>query len=255
MNESPEPPQARKHQTGVDALLALPPAERYRALAVGWGGSGHIADEVVVTVARRAHRERWTDERRYSQHLVQRVYRHVRGHVAKNVGWQKRGGGFDATVDDCAAFVLEKLAAEKDDICHAENAFGDYVYKRSLDFADQLFAKKRLAGESLSDEAEAESDGNDADSSAHASVLDGLLAQELDAEDEAKLQRVRELAQEDGFLEEKERIAFTYHWLGGIQIDSTDETKVTVCKLMNRKEKSVRLYIGRAIAKIKERLS
>jgi len=51
----------------------------------------------------------------------------------------------ETTIDDCAAFVLVKLAAEKAEICHAERAFGDYVCKRCLDFADTLFAKKRAA--------------------------------------------------------------------------------------------------------------
>ena len=140
--DASDPPQLRKHQVGVDAFLALPAAERYGAMAVGLGANGHIADEVVLTAARLAHREHWSEERHYSQHLVQRVYRHIRGHVGKNSSWQKRGGGFDATVDDCAGFVLAKLAAEKSETCHAENAFGDYVYKRSLDYADEPFAKK-----------------------------------------------------------------------------------------------------------------
>jgi tRNA pseudouridine-54 N-methylase len=245
------PDESGSHDAATRAFLALPLSERYRAMAKVLAESGHVADEVVVAVARRAHREHWPDERHYSQQLVQRVYRHVRGHVRKNPGWQRRGGGLETTTDDCASFVLVKLAAEKGETCHAERAFGDYIRKRCLDFADTLFAKKRAAGESQSEPLQ-ESDGSDADSPAHASVEDDLIAQELEAEGEAKLQRIRELAQQDDLLTEHERNAFVFHVLGGIQIDSQDKTILTVCKLMNRKERSVRLYIKRAIAKIKE---
>jgi hypothetical protein len=222
-------------------------------MARSLGENGHVADEVVVAAARRAHRESWRDERRYTQQLVQRVYRHVRAHVHKNPAWQQRGGGLQTTIDDCAGFVLEKLAAEKGDTCHAEHAFGDYVYKRCLDFADTLFAKKRAAGESH-DDLGLKSGGDDADSLAHASVEDELIAGELEAEDEAKVQRIQDLAQQDGLLTDEERRAFVFKFLGGIQIHSKDKNKITVCKLMNRKERTVGLYLEHAIAKIKEQL-
>jgi hypothetical protein len=173
--------------------------------------------------------------------------------VHKNTGWQRRGGGLQATVDDCAGFVLVRLAAEKGDTCHAEHAFGDYVYKRCLDFADTLFAKKRAAGESQS-ELGPESGGGDADSLAHASVEDELIAGELEAEDEARVQRIQELAQQEELLTDEERSAFVFKYLGGIQIHSKDKAKITICKLMNRKERTVGLYLELAVAKIKEQL-
>lgn len=245
------PGQSGPHDEAIRAFLELSTAERPVAMAREPGEGGHLADEVVAAVARRAHRERWPDERRYTQPLLQRVYRHVRGHVHKNPGWQRRGGGLQTTIDDCAGFVLVKLAAEQGDICHAEHAFGDYVYKRCLDFADTLFAKKRVAGESQA-EFGPESDGDDADSLAHASVEDELIAGELAAEDEAKLQRIQELTQTEGLLTAEERSAFVFKILGGIQIHSKDKTKITVCKLMNRKERTVGLYLEHAVAKIKE---
>jgi hypothetical protein len=247
------PGETGPHDDAIRAFLGLSAAERYGAMARGLGESGYVEDEVVVAVARRAHRERWPDERRYTQQLVQRVYRHVRAHVHKNAGWQRRGGGLQATVDDCAGFVLVRLAAEKGDTCHAEHAFGDYIYKRCLDFADTLFAKKRTAGE-FQPELGPESGGDDADSLAHASVEDELIAGELEAEDEAKVQRVQELAQQEGLLTDEERSAFVFKYLGGIQIHSKDKAKITICKLMNRKERTVGLYLELAVAKIKEQL-
>lgn len=245
--------ESGNHDNEVRDFLKLAAAERYAAIARGFAKKGYVVDEVIVAVARRAHRERWPDERRYTQQLLQRVYRHVRGHVRKNPGWQQRGGGFETTVNDCAGFVLVKLAAEKGETCHAERAFGDYVYKRCLDFADTLFAKKSGAGEPKS-ELHSEPEGDDADSSAHASAEDELIARETAAENEAKLERVRNLAQQEGFLTDLERSAFVFGVLGDIQISSQDKTKITVCRLINRKERSVRLYIESATAKIKEAL-
>jgi len=257
MSEPATEPQPRRHEAGVTSFLAMPPADRYSAMAIGFGANGHIADEVLVTVSRRARREGWLDERKYTQQLMKRIYRHVHSHVAKNPGWQKNGGGFDATADDCAQYVVLKLINETDEICHAENAFGDYVYKRSLDFADTLYSqyqKKRLADESELDEFDnlKRSDGESYTPESYAEEM--LSRLEKESLDDLKLERIYALVQEDGFLSELERIAFTYSWFGEIQIDSKDADKLTICKIMDRSDKSVRLYIGRAMSKIKERL-
>jgi hypothetical protein len=45
-----------------------------------------------------------------------------------------------------------------------------------------------------------------------------------------------------------------FKYLGGIQIHSKDKAKITICKLMNRKERTVGLYLELAVAKIKEQL-
>jgi DNA-directed RNA polymerase specialized sigma24 family protein len=219
---------------------------------------GHIADEVVLTVSRRARQESWPDSDKYAGHLVQRVYRHVRGHVRKNRGWIDRAGGEHAALDDFSGDVLIRLMSEKDEICHAENAFGDYVYKRCLDYADTLYAKKRNAGESLTEESEAEAVEHDAElgdlSATTPSVEELLIQAEIEQEREQKMQRIRDLVQQEGFLTDKEKMAFTFHKLGGVQIDSKSASKLTVCSLMGCSEKSARIYIKDAIAKIKEQL-
>src|ERR1700676_3978438 len=138
------PSQSGPHDAAVGAFLALPLPERYRVMARGLGESGHVADEVVAAAARRAHRERWKNALHYSQQLVQRVYRHVRAHVRKNPGWQRRGGRLETTINDCAAFVLVKLATENGETCHAEHAFGAPGKQNRMFYRDLITVFGRL---------------------------------------------------------------------------------------------------------------
>lgn len=250
MDETDQP--AGRHQKALAEFLALPQEERNLRLTVGRGEPNYVEDEVVCGAARQGHREKWKDERRYSQQLVQRVYVHVRGHVAKNPGWAARGGGFDTTVGDCAGFVLMKLAGETATVCHAEIAFGDFVYKRALDFADMLFAKKNRTAESLDSDAE-ESSVDDASPAVQASILDELLEREDEAADQKRILEIQELVQENGLLTDKERAAFTFHWFGELKVHAKGDA-LCVTLLMGCSEKSAHTYLKSAMHKIKERL-
>lgn len=187
---------------------------------------------------------------------MRRIYRHVRGHVQKNAGWRNLKGGAENTVDEFAQFAATKLAAETAPICHAEDAFGDYIYKRCIDAARELFyAKKHLAAESLDEDHVTESEADDAGSAANASVLDELIAREDEHERDAMLAKIMEfLWDDDGFLTDKERAVITYRYLGGIPMDSDDPAALTVCKLIGCKPRSARNYQASAIKKIKERM-
>lgn len=246
------------HAGQIAEFLALAPDERYRRTNIPLGKLHFVEDEVIAAVSRKAHREKWKDSNRYNQHLINRVYSHVRGHVGKNPGWATRAGGVDAARDDFAGYVFVKMQDDTTLPSHAEVAFGDYVYKRCLDYADELFAKKRNAGESLTELSEADAIEYDAQlggSSATQSVEDELLHREEQRIIDEQHTRVCELLQEDGFLTEKERMAFTFHHVGLIQIHSKDPTKIlTVCKLMGCSDRSARLYVKSATAKIKEKL-
>jgi hypothetical protein len=245
------------HASRVAEFLALAPDQRYRQMAIPLGEPHFVVDEVIAAVSRKAHREKWKDSNRYNQHLINRVYRHVRGHLSKNSGWAARAGGPESARDDFAGHVLAKLIGETATPSHAEVAFGDYVYKRCLDYADELFAKKRNAGESLTELSEADAIEYDAQlggSSATQSIEDELIHREEQKTIDEQHTRVCELLQEDGFLTEKERMAFAFHHVGQIQIRSDDSAKMTVCKLMDCSDRSARLYVKSAIAKIKEKL-
>jgi DNA-directed RNA polymerase specialized sigma24 family protein len=249
-------PQGYRHQAAADRFFALAPQARYDKMAVPLGNPNHLEDEIVVTAARRAEAEGWPDRRKYSQELLRRIYIHVTGHVKKNAGWRKLKGGVDAAIDDFSQFAAEKLAAETAPLCHAEVAFGDYIYKRCIDAARELFfAKKNLAAESIDEDRVTESEADDANSAANASVLEELIAREDEHERDALLAKVLEcLWDEEGFLTDKERMVLTYRYLGGLPVDSNDTSELTVCKLMGCKARSVRNYQASAIEKIKERL-
>ena len=249
--------QPNRHAAGVQRFLDMPLEMRYAAMGIGPWTTGHIADEVMFAVARRAEAEKWPDKRKYSQEFIQRVYRHVEAHVKTNLAWQRHGGGLDATSDDCAQYVMTKLATVPADADHAEVAFGDIVYKRSLDFADTLFGdyqKKRVANDPEEDEYGGLSDTSNADKDPDTSPEELDERYERESHEDHNLDRIYALIQEEGFLTDHERIAFTYHWIGRIQIHSKNADKLTVCKLMDRSDKSVRIYIDSAMAKIKERL-
>lgn len=256
MSEPTDKSQPHRREEGVKSFLAMPPVGRYLAMEIGLQAKGHIADEVLFAVARRAESEGWSDKRKYTQQLMHRIYRHVKAHVAKNLAWQRYGGGFEATVDDCAQFVAGKLALVPADAAFGEIAFGGLVYKRCLDFADTLFndfQKKRVTDDPDQDGVEdLEGDDNLYSPELYEEQIRARF--EKESREDLNLQRIHAFVQEEGFLSEHERIAFTYHWFGKIHIHSKEADKLTICKLMGRSDKSVRLYLERALAKIKERL-
>jgi hypothetical protein len=237
-------------------VLSLQPRARAERLAIAFGQSGHVDDEVVVTLSLMAWRAQdWQAADAFASVLLWRVTKHVKAHVSKNPSWRSLGGGAKATTDDFSADIIAAIFSDKRVPCHAEVAFGDYVYKRSLDLAGKLFAKKNSAGRTLdeSTETQAQLGGLDVPPAASPSPEEVLVRWQQEDGEEDRLRRIREIVQGDE-LPERLKIAFTYRFYGQLRIDSTKDDVVTICKLMGVTEKTVTKYIDEAIAFIKKRL-
>ena len=81
--------------------------------------------------------------------------------MRKNSGRQQLGGGADTAIDDFCQEIVLAILGEKAVPCHAEVAFGNYVYRRCLDEAGKLYAKKHSAATSLDDGEDAAAQGAD----------------------------------------------------------------------------------------------
>lgn len=232
-------------------------AARATLLAVRHGKPGHIDDEVVVTLTLQARRRGdVSEENSYASVLLRRVTEHVRAHVRKNPGWPRLGGGAGATQDDFCQEIVLAILADHVTPCHAEVAFGDYVYKRCLDQAGKLYAKKHSAGESFDDEAvEAEAQNQDPDGLPAMSKSPEQVLVELEEawEEQEQLEQIRQIVQGD-LLPERAKLAFSYRFYGGMKIESKKADAVTITKLMGVTEKTVTSYINQAIDIIKQRL-
>lgn len=239
-------------------VIALDPAVRADRFAIRHGRPEHIDDEVVVTLLLQAwrtgnHREADT----YASEVLRRVTQQVRAHVGKNPGWQLRGGGTKAAIDDFCQETLMAILEDKTVPCHAELAFGNFVYRRCLDEAGKLYAKKHSASKSLDEqdqEVEAAAQNVEPiDSPAISKSPEQVLIeiQEFLA-DEAMLQRIRRIVQED--LPELPRLAFTFRFFSNMKIESKKEGVVTITSLMSVTEKTATKYINQAIEIIKQRL-
>lgn len=245
----------------LNEVKGLDSAARAQRLAIRHGRPGHIDDEVVVTLmlqAWHACRDRESDT--FASEVLRRVVKQVRAHVGKNSGWRLRGGGAKAATDDfCQGTVLAMLE-DKTVPCHAEVAFGNYVYRRCLDQGAKLYAKKHSAGKSLDEEDE------DVEAAAQDGDLVGLSAAPKSPEqvlieieefleqsrfEKTTLERIRQIIQE---LPELPQLAFTFRHLGEMRIDSEKDGKVTVTSLMGVTEKTAAKYINQAIEIIKQRL-
>jgi DNA-directed RNA polymerase specialized sigma subunit len=153
---------------------------------------------------------------------------------------------------------LEIIAAIFSDTktpCHAEVAFGDYVYKRSLDLAAKLFAKKNSAGQGLDRNAEAqiEQGGPDSASAINMSPEEILIQLHQEGEEDDRLHRIREIVQSEE-MPERAKIAFTYRFYGEMKIASKKDDTITISKLMGVTENTVAKYIDEAIDFIQKRL-
>jgi hypothetical protein len=232
-------------------------AVRAKLLAVRHGKPGHIDDEVVVTLTLQARRRGdVTEENSYASVLLRRVTEQVRAHVRKNPGWPRLGGGVGATQDDFCQEIVVAILTDKAAPCHAEVAFGDYVYKRCLDQAGKLYAKKHSAGESFDEEAvEAQAQGQAPDGLPAISKSPEQVLVEIEEawEEQERLEQIRQIVQGD-VLPERAKLAFSYRFYGGMKIESTKADEVTVTKLLGVTEKTATKYINQAIDIIKQRL-
>jgi DNA-directed RNA polymerase specialized sigma24 family protein len=237
-------------------VRALRGADRSARLAIRHGKPGHIDDEVVVTLALAARRVGdLAAENEFASAMLRRIAIQVKAHVGKNVSWQRLGGGKEAAVEDFTQAIALLILSDPKQPCHAEVAFGDYVYKKSLDQAAKLFAKKHSAGQTLDDAAEAEAQESDRDvaPAGYPSPEEFLQSLQEEQQDENLLRRIRELVQCDE-MPEKAKLAFTFRYYGQLPIDSKKDGVVTIAKLMGVTEKTVTKYINEAIALIRKGL-
>jgi len=263
MTKMSEPPPGDWTQPSPRAeMLAevrvLKVAVRAQRLAVRFGKPSHVDDEVVATLMLQARRRGDVgEENSYASVLLHRVTEHVRAHVRKNPGWPRLGGGAGATQDDFCQDVVVAILADKVKPCHAEVAFGDYVYKRCLEQAGKLYAKKHSAGESLDDDAvEAAAQDRDPDDLPAMSQSPEQVLMRLEDlwKEQETLKLIREIVQGD-LLPEPAKLAFSYRYYGGLKIESKkNPDEITITKLMGVTEKTVTKYIDQAIDIIKQRL-
>lgn len=238
-------------------LEALDAAARAQRLSIGHGKKGHIDDEVIVTAMLRAWRANRPDAGTYASEVLRRVTKQVRAHVRKNPGWQSLGGGSTTAAEDFCQSIVLNILEDAAVPCHAEQAFGNFVYRRCLDEAAKLYAKKHSAGVSLDVESEgieaatqdADPDGLPAASKSPEQVL--IEIEEYLADQQA-LENIRRIVQDD--LPEKPKLAFTFRFFGNMKIESKKSDEVTVTSLMGVTEKTATKYINQAIEIIKQRL-
>lgn len=239
----------------LDAVRALSPGDRAERLSISLGKQSHIDDEVVVTlllVAWHAGEER--DAETFAGALTKRVMKQVRAHARKNPGWQLLGGG-STVVDDLCQSIIMAILQDQAQPCHAEQAFGNYVYRRCLDEAGKLYAKKYSAGQSLDDEESVEAaaqDGEPVDLSAIGRSPEELLASlEEQFKQKFRLEQIRRIVEDE--LPELDKIAFTFRFYGELKISSKKD-EPTVTSLMGISETTAAKYINRAIQYIISRL-
>lgn len=262
MNHKGAPRGAWRQPSPRAEMLAevkvLDSSARMKRLAIRHLKSEHIDDEVVVTLmldAWKSAQDREADT--YSCEVLRRVAVHVKAHIRKNPGWQRLGGGADAVIDDFSSEIVCLILKDETVPCHAEIAFGGYVYKRCLDLAGKLYAKKHSAGQSFDEEnrsVELEAMmGDTVDSlTIPKSPEQMLIEMEEFLADEEALEKIRLIVQED--LPEKPAIAFTLRYFENMKIESKKTDMVTVTCLMGVTEKTATKYINQAIEIIKQRL-
>jgi len=238
---------------------SLDSGSRTMRFAIRHGKPGHIEDEVIVTLfldAWDAGHERESDT--YASELLRRVTQQVRAHVRKNPGWQQLGGGSDTAIEDFCQEIVLSILRDRTVPNHAEVAFGNYVYRRCLDEAGKLYAKKHSAGKSLDNEdVDIEAIAQTSDSvdplSAPKSPDQVLIEIEEFFINQELLEKIRRIVQND--LPELPQIAFTYRYFGNLKIESKKKEEVTVTSIMGVTEKTATKYINQAIKIIQQRLS
>jgi hypothetical protein len=259
MKRSGAPLGAEEPSTRAEMLAqvqALRGAARSVRLAIRYGKSGHIDDEVVVTLALAARRAgNVPAENEFASAMLRRIAIQVKAHVGRNVSWQQLGGGMAAAVADFTQAIALLILEDPKQPCHAEVAFGDYVYKKSLDQAAKLFAKKHSAGQTLDEDAEADAQEGDLDvaPAGYPSPEEFLQTLQEEQQGEDLLRRIREVVQSNE-IPEKAKLAFTFRYYGQMPIDSKKDNVVTIVKLLGVTEKTVTKYINEAIALIRKGL-
>ena len=261
MKNNGAPPGAWSHPSPrAEVLLeakGLDRATRVQRFAIRHGKPDHIDDEVIVTLMLHAWRAGTRDADTYASEVLRRVTKQVRAHVRKNPGWQLPGGGAKSAIDDFCQATVMAILEDKAVPCHAEQAFGNYVYRRCLDEAGKLYAKKHSAGKSLDEQdgdvEAAVQDGDPVDSPAVPKSPEQVLIElEEFLADEDMLETIRRIVQDD--LPELPQLAFTFRYFGNMKIESKKAGAVTVTSLMGVTEKTVTKYINQAIDTIKQRL-
>lgn len=244
-------------------IKALDAAARAKRFAIRHGKADHIDDEVIVTLmldAWAAGEDRLADT--YSSEVLRRVTKHVRAHVRKNPGWQRLGGGSHTATDDFCAdtvlSILEDKVKGKGAACHAEQAFGNYVYRRCQDEAGKLYAKKHSAGQSLDEDESVEAEAQASDTvdllATPKSPEQILIEFEDYLAEEAMLEKIRAIVQGDE-LPELPKLAFTFRYFGHMKNESIKQGAITVTSLIGVTEKTATKYINQAIEIIKQRLT
>jgi DNA-directed RNA polymerase specialized sigma24 family protein len=229
-------------QAMLEAVGALTGEARDSRLAIPFGRADHIDDEVVVTLLLDAWRHGSSSCSTYAAALLARITKQVRAHVRKNPFWPSLGGGDAATADDFCQDIVMAILEDEHTPCHAEVAFGNYVWKRCLDQAAKLTAKKRSAGASL-DELEL--------LAGEESAEDRLISMEEEVRRKQLDDGIRHIIQE---LPELPRTAITYRYFGAMKIESKDPAEITVTRLLGVTEKTASKYINQALDIIRERL-
>jgi RNA polymerase sigma factor (sigma-70 family) len=235
------PPERQAMLESVRSLLG--PARDARLL-IPFGRADHVDDEVVATLLLETWNSRSRDSRIFAAALLSRVTKHVRAHVRKNPAWPSLGGGAGATADDFCQDIVLAILEDDNAPCHAEVAFGNYVWKRCLDQAAKLFAKKHSAGQSLD---YAETRGEFATDTTE----ERLIELEMETERKQLDEDIRHIIQD---LPELPRTAITYRYFNGMKIESKDPEEVTVSRLLCVTEKTASKYINQAIGIIRQRL-
>ena len=236
---------------------ALDAEARVQRFAIRHGKPGHIDDEVIVTLMLQGWRAGRRDADTYASAVLRRVTQQVRAHVRKNPGWQLRGGGAKSAIDDFCQATVMAILEDNAVPCHAEQAFGNYVYRRCLDEAGKLYAKKHSAGKSLDEQDDdveaAVQEGDPVDSPAVPKSPEQVLIEiEEFLADRNTLERIRRIVQDE--LPELPQVAFTFRFFGSMKIESKKDGVVTVTSLMGVTEKTATKYINQAINIIKQRL-
>lgn len=263
MSKQDEPPstawtQPSPRKEMLAEVKALDPAARRARFLIEHGKPRHIDDEVIVTLMREAWRSGDPQADVYASELLRRVNKHVKAHVRKNPGWQRLGGGSEPAQADFCQEVVIAILEDADTPCYAELRFGSFVYRRCLDEAGKLYAKKRSAGQSFDEQEDVEAQAQDSDPvdspAAEQSPEELLIALEQQLAETAKLEQVRLIMQSE-HMPELPRIAFTFRFYADLKIESKDKSETTVTKLMGCTEKTASKYIKQAIAIIIERLN
>ena len=240
--------QPPHRQAMLAAAQALPAQARASRLAIPFGQPDHVDDEVVVALLLDARRNGGADEGAFAMVVLRRTARHVRAHVRKNPRWPSLGGGVDATSDDFCQDIVVAILTDSNSPCHAEVAFGNYVWKRCLDQAAKLTAKKHSAGQSFD-----ESLGGFEDLSAsQLSTEDEFVEFEDELRRKSLVEKARQIIQCD--LPEQLQVAITLRYFGGMKIESTKSSEASISTILGVTEKTASKYIRQAVEIIRERL-